>query len=190
VIITTIPPPTVQQPYDPGGGTIQAPIANPGGPYAASVGAPVPFDGSGSIDPDGGAIIAYDWAFGDGNTGTGENPVNIYTADGNFSVTLTVTDDMAQVSDPVSTTATINPVIVPDDNDNDGILNEQDNCIDKANGPLIPDAGGHIQRDTDADGLGNICDPDFNGNGIVDPTDFSILKGVLGQPPGPSCCAP
>jgi hypothetical protein len=26
-----------------------------------------------------------------------------------------------------------------------------------------------------------MCDPDFNGNGIVDPTDFSLLKSRFGQ---------
>ena len=216
LVITTSPPLTVQQPYDPVEGPLP-PVANPGGPYSASVGEPVLFDGSGSIDPDGGAIVAYDWGFGDGNSGTGENPSNIYTSDGIFPVTLTVTDDMGQTSEPVSTMATINPLIEPDD-DNDGVLNGQDNCIDAPNGPLIPDAGGNSQRDTDGDGYGNICDADFdnngivdpgdfstmkaalgatlspdqdlNGNGIVDPADFSILKSYVGQPPGPSCCAP
>lgn len=142
--------------------------------------------------------------------------MNIYTADGIFSVTLTVTDDITQASEPVSTMVTIDPVIVPDDND--GISNQQDNCIDTPNGPLIPDIGGNSQRDTDGDGYGNACDADFNnnsivdptdftvlksvlgstmapdqdlnGNGIVDPTDFSILKENIGQTPGPSCCAP
>jgi len=29
-------------------------------------------------------------------------------------------------------------------------------------------------------------DQDLNGNGIVDPSDLSRLKAFLGQPPGPS----
>jgi hypothetical protein len=55
-----------------------------------------------------------------------------------------------------------------------------DNCIDVPNGPLIPDAGGNIQLDTDGDNIGNICDPDFNNNDVIDPSDFSQLKAVFG----------
>ena len=104
------------------------------------------------------------------------------------------------------------------DSDGDGVSDAQDNCIDRANGPAIPDAGGNSQLDTDGDGFGNICDGDFNGNlvvdpvdfsllrsvlgsttapdqdlngnGVVDPTDFSILRADLGQPPGPSALNP
>jgi hypothetical protein len=82
----------------------------------------------------------------------------------------------------------------------------------------IANCRGNSQRDTDQGGYGNVCDPDFdhsgtvevldfsalkvvfglttapdqdlNGNGIGDPTDFSITKSFLGQPPGPSCRAP
>jgi hypothetical protein len=69
------------------------------------------------------------------------------------------------------------------DRDNDGVDDDVDNCLEIPNGPLIPDAGGHglPQWDTDSDGYGNICDPDFNQNGIVDPVDFSVLKSRFGQ---------
>ncbi len=70
------------------------------------------------------------------------------------------------------------------DTDADGVPDSVDNCINVPNGPLIPDSGGHglPQWDTDGDGYGNLCDPDFNGNGIVDPVDFSLLKSRFGQP--------
>ncbi len=102
------------------------------------------------------------------------------------------------------------------DADGDGIFDDVDNCINVANGPLAGPVNGLSQCDTDGDGIGNICDADFNGNGIVDPTDFTLLKStlgstlapnqdlncngivdptdfttikaLLGQPPGPSCC--
>ena len=50
------------------------------------------FDGSASIDPDGG-IATYAWNFGDGTTGTGVAPTHAYTTAGNYVVTLTVTDN-------------------------------------------------------------------------------------------------
>ncbi len=104
--------------------------------------------------------------------------------------------------------------VPPADTDSDGIPDSSDNCIEVANGPAIPDAGGNSQLDTNGDGYGNICDPDFdgnnivdpsdysaikaalgssspdqdlNGNGVVDPADVSILKSYWGSPPGPSC---
>lgn len=58
------------------------------------------------------------------------------------------------------------------DTDRDGAVDSVDNCT------LLTNAD---QRDTDGDGYGNICDPDFNGNGIVDPFDFSLLKSRFGQ---------
>jgi large repetitive protein len=49
------------------------------------------FDGSASSDPDG-RITAWNWAFGDGASGTGAKPAHSYAA-GSYDVTLTVTDD-------------------------------------------------------------------------------------------------
>ena len=103
------------------------------------------------------------------------------------------------------------------DTDLDGVFDINDNCPLVANGPLIPDAGGNSQRDTDGDGIGNICDPDFNndgvvnaadlaylkshffstdpnadmnGDGFVNAADLAILKNMYFKPPGPSCGAP
>lgn len=45
-----------------------------------------------STDSDG-SIVAWDWDFGDGNTSTSQNPVNIYSTAGSYTVELTVTDD-------------------------------------------------------------------------------------------------
>ena len=68
------------------------PVADAGGPYTAEVDVSITFDGTGSRDPDG-SIAAYDWDFGDGNTGSGATPSHAYSADGIYYVTLTVTDD-------------------------------------------------------------------------------------------------
>ena len=84
------------------------PIADANGPYFGTAEQQVLFDGSGSDDPDG-TITAYDWTFGDGNTGTGVSPVNTYASQGDYTVTLVVTDDDGDSSAPSVTTASIDP---------------------------------------------------------------------------------
>jgi PKD repeat protein len=78
---------TVVMNYEPG-----PPLSDPGGPYYGVVNQPIEFDGSGSAAPDG-FIIAYDWDFGDGATGTGTKPAHTYTSTGFYVITLTVWDD-------------------------------------------------------------------------------------------------
>jgi chitodextrinase len=93
----------------------QAPTADAGGPYGGMANEAIPFDGSGSSDPEG-AIVAYDWEFGDGSVGTGQNPAHAYAADGVYNVTLTVTDDVG-ASDSVTTAATIGLDVPPPGDD-------------------------------------------------------------------------
>jgi chitodextrinase len=61
-------------------------------PGNASVNHSMVFDASGSYDPDG-AIVSYVWDFGDGITGVGEILVHTYESPGEYTVTLTVTDN-------------------------------------------------------------------------------------------------
>lgn len=61
------------------------------------------------------------------------------------------------------------------DEDEDGVLDTLDNCAGKLN----PD-----QRDTDADGYGNLCDPDITNDGRVGVPDFLILSAGFGRRAG------
>jgi len=191
----------------------QDPVADPNGPYSGVEGIAVVFDGSGSFDPDGGNITQYFWDFDDGNLGTGVAPSHTYANPGTYTVKLTVEDDEgAQNLVPAETTAEI-----ATDTDGDGIADALDNCILAPNGPLIPDAGGNSQRDTDGDNYGNVCDPDldndltvnaadlaifkslyfssdpnadFDGSGTVNAADLAILKTMFFGSPGPSGLVP
>ena len=61
-------------------------------PTMAYRGIPIWFDGSNSTDPDGGSIVSYDWDFGDQRTSSGRVVTHTYVSDGNFTVTMIVTD--------------------------------------------------------------------------------------------------
>jgi hypothetical protein len=69
----------------------------------------------------------------------------------------------------------------PTDSDGDGVPDSVDNCIEVPNGPLIPDAGGASQRDTDGDGYGNLCDGDLNNSGFVTTIDYVMLRNLINQ---------
>jgi len=61
-----------------------------GGPYEGEAGDDIEFSGIAYL---GVPPYAYEWDFGDDGTATGKNPVHSYEAAGNYTVTLTVTDD-------------------------------------------------------------------------------------------------
>ena len=98
--------------------------------------------------------------------------------------------------------------VVAVDSDGDGVSDDADNCTETSNAD---------QRDTDADGYGNLCDADlnndlfvnavdlgifrarffsadadadFNGDGIVNVQDLGVLRNRFFAPPGPSGIAP
>lgn len=71
------------------------------------------------------------------------------------------------LADPNYSTITISGV---KDSDSDGVGDDVDNCTLISN----PD-----QLDTNSDGFGNICDPDFDNNGVVNFLDLSYLSNVF-----------
>jgi hypothetical protein len=103
------------------------------------------------------------------------------------------------------------------DVDADGAPDELDNCTTVPNGPLLTDAGGNVQLDSNGDGYGNACDADlnadgvvngldvgpftaefgtagpdadFNGDGVVNGLDVGPFVSSFGQAPGPSALVP
>ncbi len=74
-----------------GGGNI-SPLAEANGPYSGTSSSTITFSSAGSVDQDG-SITSYFWDFGDGSTSSSANPTYSYLADGNYNVTLTVTDN-------------------------------------------------------------------------------------------------
>lgn len=67
-------------------------------PSAPAPGQNVHFDASGSAADTSRTIVAYDWNFGDGGTATGRTANKIYNADGTYRATLSIRDDIGQVS--------------------------------------------------------------------------------------------
>lgn len=84
-----------------------APVARPGGPYHASEGGTVSFDGTATSDPEDGVVgLTYAWNFGDGGTAAGPTPAHPYAESGTYTVTLKVTDANGKESS-TNTVATI-----------------------------------------------------------------------------------
>ncbi|WP_190258296.1 PKD domain-containing protein, partial [Dactylosporangium sucinum] len=85
----------------------------------------VQFSSAGSMDPDPGNTISYQWTFGDGQTSTAANPSHTYTTNGNYTAQLKVTDNtgktgFANVQITVGNTA---PVVTVSTPVNGGMLN-------------------------------------------------------------------
>lgn len=76
---------------------------------ASCAGLACTFDSAGSADPDG-SIVSYAWAFGDGTTGTGASVGHTYAAAGDYTATLTVTDNLGATA---STTRTVSVTAAP-----------------------------------------------------------------------------
>jgi len=60
----------------------------------------------------------------------------------------------------------------PPDFDGDGVMDSADNCSEDANA---------AQDDTDGDDCGNLCDADYDDNGIVNFIDFSGFSAAFGS---------
>ena len=80
-------------------------------PGSPQVGQWIQFDASGSSDPDG-AIVSYEWSFGDGTTASGVRLNKRYSSSGSYIVRLTVRDDRG-ATDTATKTVTVGTVNQP-----------------------------------------------------------------------------
>ncbi|MCW3986207.1 MAG: PKD domain-containing protein, partial [Candidatus Bathyarchaeota archaeon] len=83
------------------------------------------FNASDSYDPDG-TTVSYFWDFGDGTNATGVTVDHSYADDGNYTVTLTITDDDGATSSTSSTKIVLNtpPIAVFTESTETGYTNE------------------------------------------------------------------
>ncbi len=145
----------------------------------------------------------YTFAF-DGNSQALDHVLvsNDLTADAQYEV-VHVNSEFPSVSSRASDHDPLVVRLAFEDADGDGVTDSLDNCLGSAN---------VTQQDDDADGIGNLCDGDFNNDcavnfldlaemkagffmpgetdmdssGNTDFTDLAIFKSVFLLPPGPS----
>jgi PKD repeat protein len=80
----------------------EGPIADAGQDMTVCTNQKVRFDGTGSTDADG-AVNAFSWTFGDGETGSGETPIHVFRRAGTYAVTLTITGEASGACSPLDT---------------------------------------------------------------------------------------
>lgn len=72
----------------------------------------VTLDGSASADSDG-SIVTYNWDFGDGTSDSGATTAHTYTQSGDFTITLTVTDNRGGAGTTQQVVHVVRPNAVP-----------------------------------------------------------------------------
>lgn len=155
--------------------SLARPFAWVAGPYETKIGDSVTFDGSGSygVDAD---IVSWEWDVDDDGTfdATTTEPRLGHTYNTAYDglVVLRVTDAKGRVGiASVSSVAT---------RDGDTIADGEDNCPDQPNDD---------QTDTDADGIGDVCDP-TPGFDLADRPGVGVGLRVIATPPAPASPPP
>ncbi len=98
------------------------------------------FNGSASSDSDG-SIASYAWNFGDGTSGSGSTASRIYTANGTYTVQLTVTDNQGATN---STSSTVTVAAAVNQPPTASFTKSCNNLVCSFNGSASSDADGSI----------------------------------------------
>lgn len=100
--------------------------------------------------------LNYTWPLANETIGAGAATC---VANGNFPCRITA--NVAQLDQTIIESFAFD-LVANVDTDADGVLDDNDNCIDDANAD---------QADADADGIGDACEADSDGDGVIDDDD-------------------
>ena len=119
-ISVTSPPRARAPPPPPPPPSNQIPVADAGPNQTALMGRTIYFSGSGSNDPDG-SISTYVWVFGDGNSQIKMNASHIYTEEGEYTVELTVIDNLSATGTDTANILVISLPAEPETGTDEGV---------------------------------------------------------------------
>ncbi len=146
------------------------PISDPDGPYSGRKNFPVYITGNGSHDLDG-TIVDLEWDFGDGSPKAhGWWVSHVYSSGGNFTITLTVTDD-DNLTDSATTYAIIRDEVPGKAEIQDAVLSGGGLADVVISWSLSPDDGG-VEDDVVAYEISYGTTYDRNGAG------YALLQAV------------
>lgn len=129
-----------------------------------------------------GNITSYEWDFGDGNTTTIKDPIitHKYTASGNYSVTLNITDNRN-----LSNTTTVNINVrefLETDLNKDGIVNIIDiSIVAKAYQAVYNETDGLYWHDPPCDYCPHTKDADLNDDKVLNIVDIATVAKDFGK---------
>jgi PKD repeat protein len=127
-----------------------------------------------------GPATAWNWSFGDGQTGTARNPTHTYAQPGTYTVSLTATGP-GQTSTQTRTGYIVVGPRAPADLDGDGDVDSGDQALLQScsSGPSIPHSGTVLCEAADSD-----------HDNDVDQSDFGIYQACVSGtnvPASPDC---
>jgi PKD repeat protein len=95
-------------------GAVELPTVSPftASPTYGAAPMNVQFNFTNTVDSDGSAIVAWNWNFGDGTTGTAQNPIHVYGTAGLFSTSLIVTNSLGLTLAAAGSAVQAGPLLV------------------------------------------------------------------------------
>lgn len=110
------------------------------------------------------------------NGGSDDVYIDYKIPDGEFNIRAVIQGQTPTDSNPDNDVAVTPLYESVADTDQDGIIDDEDNCADKDNAN---------QKDQDNDGVGDVCDTDRDGDGTLNSEDFNPDDETITNPPSP-----